>query len=227
MKTRLLCTLCLIVCLSLLVPFGSVFAADPDDPDGFTAPPVPLNTAPPRPVNDVEEVEALSGYAIVNTDNLFLRSGPGVDYAPIGIVDGGTRLIVLGRSDAGLPDGSDQLWWYVEVGAMRGWVNSGFLYLRGDLSDIEVVDPHGIIRPATVYVGFTGTPLLSEPSTGSAYVCTLMGDLFYEVLSRDSETANFYYVEATCEDGTIAEGWLPLESVIFVEGGAAVPIYGQ
>lgn len=196
--------------------------------DGSVAPSVPLNTAPPRPINEVELIEALSGYAIVNTDNLFLRSGPGVEYTPVGIVDGGTHLIVLGRSDAELPDSSDQLWWYVEVGGLRGWVNNGLLYLRGDLSGITVIEPQGELQPAKVYVGFTGTPLLSAPSTSSAFVCTLVGDLFYEVLARDSATANFYYVEVTCEDGTTAEGWLPLESVIYVnDSGVNVPIFGQ
>ena len=196
--------------------------------DGSVGPSVPLNTAPPRPVNETELVEALSGYAVVNTDNLFLRSGPGVEYTPVGIVDGGTRLIILGRSEAGLADTDDQLWWYVEVGGLRGWVNSAFLALRGDLSGITVVEPQGELIPAQVYVGFNGTPLLSAPSTGSAWVCPIVGDLFYEVLARDSATANFYYVEATCQDGTAAEGWLPLESVIYINnGGVNVPIYGQ
>jgi uncharacterized protein YraI len=196
--------------------------------DGSTAPSVPLNTAPPRPVNETDVVGALSGYAVVNTDNLFVRSGPGTEYTPVGIVDGGTYLIVLGRSDATLPDDSGELWWYIEVGGLRGWVNSALLALRGDLSGVGVVEPQGELIPASVYVGFTGTRLYSEPSTGSAVVCTLVGNLFYPVLARDSATPNFYYVEASCENGRTLEGWLPLESVIYVnDAGAPVPIFGE
>jgi hypothetical protein len=195
--------------------------------DGSVSEPVGLNEAPPRPTNDSDVVGTLAGYAIVNTDNLFLRSGAGVEYSVIGIVDGGTYLVVLGRSDAELPDDSDELWWYVEVGGLRGWVNSAFLYLRGDLSAVPVVESLGELTAPSVYVGFTGTPLYTQPSTAAPFACTLQGGLFYPVLGRDASPANFFYVEAQCEDGTVTRGWLSLESVLLRnEGNVDIPIVG-
>jgi hypothetical protein len=196
--------------------------------DGSTAPSVPLNAAPPRPVNPPSDVAGLPGYAVVNTDNLNVRSGPGVQYTQVAVVDGGTALIVLGRSDATLPDSSDDLWWYVEVGGLRGWVNSGLLALRGDLTYVPVVEPQGELIPPSAYVGFTGTRLYSQPSNLSPVVCTIVGNIFYPVLARDTAPANHYYIEAACQDGRIAEGWLPLDSLIFRNpANVRVPLFSE
>jgi hypothetical protein len=187
--------------------------------DGSTAPPVPFGSAPPRPVNPEGLAESLRGYAIVNTDNQFMRSGPGIVYTPVAIVDGGTQLIVLGRSTAELPDESFELWWYVEVGGIRGWVNSGLLILRGDLSNIPVVPDQGVRIAPIAYVGFTGTALYDAPRASAAVICGIEGDRFYLAVGRDSLTANWYLVEAVCTDGRRIEGWLPLESIIFRNDG--------
>ncbi len=198
------------------------------DLDGSTAASVPLNTAPPRPVNAGDDLLGLPGYAVVNTDNLNVRSGPGVEYTQVAVVDGGTPLIVLGRSEADLADSSEDLWWYVEVGEVRGWVNSALLALRGDLSYAPVVEPQGELIPPSAYVGFTGTFLYSEPSSFSAVVCGIVGDTFYPVVARDAVPANYYRIEAVCENGRAAVGWLPLESLIFRnDAGVELPVWGE
>ena len=198
------------------------------DLDGSTAASVPLNTAPPRPISADDDLAGLPGYAVVDTDNLNVRSGPGVEYTQVAVVDGGTALIVLGRSEAELADESEDLWWYVEVGEIRGWVNSALLALRGDLSYAPVVEPQGELIQPSAYVGFTGTLLYSEPSTVSSVICGIVGDIFYPVVARDASPANYYRIEAVCEDGRAAEGWLPLDSLIFRnDAGVAVPIWGE
>jgi uncharacterized protein YgiM (DUF1202 family) len=198
------------------------------DIDGSTADSVPLNTAPPRPVTDEADLAGLPGYAVVNTDNLNVRSGPGVEYTQVAVVDGGTVLIVLGRSADDLADESEDLWWYVEVGGVRGWVNSALLALRGDLSYAPVVEPQGELIPPSAYVGWTGTLLYSDPSIFGPVVCGIVGDVFYPVIGRDAAPANYYLIEATCEDGRSVEGWLPLESLIYRnDGGVVVPVVGE
>jgi hypothetical protein len=196
--------------------------------DGRTAPSVPLGVAPPRPTNPEEYAGLLSGHAVVNTDNLFMRSGPGTEYTPVGIVDGGTVLVVLGRNDDGLPDDSFELWWYVEVGGLRGWVSSGLLALRGDLTGVPVVPSQGERIPPTVYVGFTGTRIYAQADGGSAVLCGIRGDRFYLVVGRDTVTENWYLVEAQCENGRIVEGWLSIENVILRnDGEVSIPVVGS
>ncbi|MCA9906371.1 MAG: SH3 domain-containing protein, partial [Anaerolineae bacterium] len=196
--------------------------------DGSTAPSVPPGAIPPRPTNAPGLAESLSGYAIVNTDNLFMRSGPGVEYTPVAIVDGGTSLIVLGRSDAELRDTSDQLWWYVEAGGLRGWVNNGFVVLRGDLRGVSVVPVQGEIIAPRVYIGFTGSLMRAEPQNGADVVCGVQGDAFYPILAQDTRPANWYFIEATCVDGSVMQGWFEVDQVILVNPGEAViPLFGQ
>ncbi|MCC6616207.1 MAG: SH3 domain-containing protein [Anaerolineae bacterium] len=196
--------------------------------DGTTAPSVPPDVAPPRPTNNTDIVETLAGYAIVNTDNLFMRSGAGVEYTPVAVVDGGTRLIVLGRSDADLADFSDELWWYVEAGGLRGWVNNQFLALRGDLRGIPVVPSLGEIIAPTIYIGFSGSLMRVAPFQSANIVCGVQGDQYYPLLARDTRPANWYYVEATCVDGTVAHGWFEVDSVLlFNPADVIVPVFGE
>src|SRR5690606_23689561 len=114
--------------------------------DGETSEPVALNTAPPRPVNPPGLPQVLPGYAVVNTDNLSLRSGDSPRYEMLGVIDGGTELVVLGRND-------DRSWWYVQVGGMRGWVSSEFLALRGDLTGLPEVPVTGNLTQPYIYIG--------------------------------------------------------------------------
>jgi uncharacterized protein YgiM (DUF1202 family) len=174
--------------------------------DGRTAPSVEANEVPPRPVNPPGLAELLPGYAIVNTDNLFLRSGDNADYTPVGIVDGGTRLVVLG-SNGGR---DDTLWWYVEVGGLRGWVKSEFLILRGDLRGLPIIPVTGQISQPTLYIGIDN-PIRSVPMLGAGVVCVLPGGQLYPVIARDTAEASWYQLEVDC-NGTTVRGWIPAEA---------------
>jgi hypothetical protein len=168
-------------------------------PLGSTSPSLPLNAVPPRPQNPEEIVELLPGWLIVNIDNLSLRSGDGPEYTLIGIVDGGTELIPLGRN-------LDFSWWYVQAGDKVGWVKAEFLIARGDLTDVLVVPSLGEITPPKFFV-FTDMVLSSSPSEGALELCTVPGNLDYLVVGRDAQI-NWYEIQATC-DNAVIKGWVP------------------
>ena len=186
---------------------------------GETDLPLPLNTAPPRPINPPGLPQELSGWAIVNTDNLTLRSGDGPHYEQIGVVDGGTELVVLGRN-------AKRSWYYVQVGGMRGWVTSEFLILRGDLVDTPIVPVTGAFAQPRLYVGFSGNPVYALPLAGAPVLCHIPGRLDYSIIGRTSNAA-WYEIEVTC-DTEETSAWIPAEFGAFRNpGGQHVPVtYG-
>ncbi len=193
---------------------GEAFVLQPAD--GVTSDPVELNAIPPRPINPPGLAESQPGFAIVNTDNLFLRSGDDVRYTVIGIVDGGTNLAVLGRNE-------DLTWWYVQVGGLRGWVNSEFLVLRGDLSGIPEIPVLGELRQPSLYVGFSGNFVYGDPLIGSAPLCTIPGNLEFPILGRTRSTT-WYLIEVTC-DGVLTTAWIPVElGIVRNPAGLVIPI---
>lgn len=191
---------------------GEAFVLQPAD--GVTSAPIQLNETPPRPVNPEWLAEEQPGYAIVNTDNQFLRTGDNPDYTVIGIVDGGTRLAVLGRNE-------DRSWWYVQVGGLRGWMSAEFLILRGDLTGIREVPVQGSIIAPTLYVGFGGNPVYALPQLGTATLCTIPGGQEYAIIGR-TRGSSWYQVEVIC-NGLGTSGWLPAEQGL-VRNPAGVPI---
>jgi hypothetical protein len=193
---------------------GEAFVLQPAD--GETAEPLALNTVPPRPINPSGLAETQPGYAVVNTDNLFLRTGDGPRYEVIGIVDGGTHLIVLGRN-------KDRSWWYVQVGGLRGWVSSEFLVLRGDLTGIQEVPVTGSFTAPSLYVGFPGNLVYTLPRVGAAPLCALPGNTEFRIVGRTSNTA-WYEIEITC-DGQELTGWLPADlGIVRNPAGVRIPV---
>lgn len=170
-------------------------------PAGSTSPTVALNTAPPRPTNDPADVLAVPGYFIVNTDNLSLRSGDGPEYTLVGIVDGGTDLIPLGRNE-------DYTWWYVQAGTIVGWAKGEFLVLRGDATDVPVVPTLGAVAEPRVFVHLDQL-LYSAPDVTSLPLCSISRDQEYFIVGRNGD-ASFFQVQATC-DGVLVNGWIPGE----------------
>lgn len=70
--------------------------------------------------------------AVVNTAHLNIRTGPGVGYAVITDVPGGTTLEVLGMS-------SGRNWYKVQGSFGQGWLNNHYVVFRGDFSRVKVV----------------------------------------------------------------------------------------
>ncbi|MBL8130772.1 MAG: SH3 domain-containing protein [Anaerolineae bacterium] len=179
------------------------------------------NAELPRPVNDIDEVKALPGYLIVNTDNLFLRSGDSARNTPVAILDGGTYLIVLGSNgrEGGLA------WWYVEVGGYEGWVKDEFVIVRGDLRGTPIVDSDGTLLSPALYVGYAA-PLYDELTREGAVVCDITGDRFYLVLALNQSDATWIKVRATCA-GRAVEGWVWAErGLLRNPAGVEIPVEG-
>ncbi len=178
------------------------------------------NANPPRPVNPPGLAESLPGYAVVAVDNLFIRNGPGAEFAPVGILDGGTKLVVLGQNGAT----GESLWWYVEVGGMRGWVKSELLYLRGDLSDVPEVPNEGSLTQPTLYVGARNA-IYEASAASSRWLCQIDGNRLYVVVARDTRTAGWFRIEASC-DGQPILGWIQAaRGLLRNPGGVDIPIY--
>ncbi len=204
-----------------LFAFGDHFALLPilSPADGVTSPTYDPNAPLPRPVNPPGVAEAQPGYAIVATDNLYLRSGDGAQFSPLGILDGGTRLIVLGQDGRS----EDDRWWYVEVGGMQGWVRSSLLYLRGDLTGIPVIAAHGILTQPTLYVG-AQNPIYNMPSAGGGARCLIAGNRLYFVIGQDAQAARWYLVEAACNGQTVL-GWIQTNrGLLRNPGGVDIPV---
>ncbi|MCS7071566.1 MAG: SH3 domain-containing protein [Anaerolinea sp.] len=188
------------------------------DVDGSVGPTVPINQPPPRPINDPLLLIGEPGFLIVNTDNLNLRSGPGPEYSQIAVLDGGTRLIALGTNGD-----FRRLWWYVEVGGLRGWVTNEFVIIRGDLRGLPVVPVRGELARPTLYIGVRNT-LYSAPSPYSDPICDVGGDLFYYVLGADARAASWYLIEAECF-GAAVTGWIQADrGLLRNPAGVALPI---
>lgn len=168
-------------------------------PVGTTSEPVPLNGVPPRPdTEDVVGAENLAGYLLVNIDNLSLRTGDGPDYTLVGIVDGGTVLVPLGRN-------LDFTWWYVQAGNLVGWAKAEFLIARGDLTDVTVVPNNGVLTPVTFFV-FSDNVVSAAPRANALPLCSIPGNLEYLVVGRDQQI-NWYEIQVTC-DNAIVRGWI-------------------
>ncbi|MCB9450319.1 MAG: SH3 domain-containing protein [Anaerolineaceae bacterium] len=186
-------------------------------PAGITSPPVELNSTPPRSQNADETIEALSGFALVNTDNLSLRSGDGPEYTLVGVVDGGDKLIVLGRN-------ANFSWWYVQAGGLVGWASAEFLIMRGNFLGIPVVQSQGEITQPR-FVLYSSHELLGTPSASSAPLCTIEGNLEYLVVGR-TKSASWYEVQAMC-DGVLVNGWLPdAQGALRNPAGVFIPVTG-
>lgn len=188
---------------------------------GRAEPAADPNAAPPRPQNPAGTAEAQPGYAIVNTDNLFLRSGDSPAYTPVGILDGGTRLVVIGSN--GRLRAPESLWWYVEIGGLRGWVKDEFLILRGDLRGLPVMPVEGQFITPTLYVSLDN-PLYSSRAIGGGLLCLIPGGQLYNVIAADGTTPAWYLIEADCDHRRV-NGWIPADrGLLRNPSGRPVPI---
>lgn len=86
-------------------------------------------------------------YVIVNATGLFLRTGPGVQYAILGELRGGQSYTVEGLS-------SDGIWFYVSgtpFGA--GWLRGRYTIYRGNIRTVQSLDgPIGRLAPSYLFV---------------------------------------------------------------------------
>src|SRR5690606_33538605 len=129
----------------------------------------------------------------------------------------GTRLIVLGRN-------AGSSWWFVQAGEYRGWIWSGLVIARGDLTDVPVVATQGERTPPTVNVGYTGNPIYNELYTAGVVICPVQGGREFPLIGRNADTS-WLLVEAICTDGSAATGWMDAQFLAIRNTGQVdVPI---
>lgn len=182
------------------------------------APAVNFGEPAPRPINPAGLPREQSGYAIVNVYAANLRAGDGSVYTRVGIVRAGDELVVLGRNEA-------ESWWYVQADDTRGWINDELLVLRGDLTNVPIVETIAERTPPTAYVGFTGNLIYDTFQLEGQSICPIQGRTEYLLIGR-SRTTSWLLIEATCLDGTPVTGWLPASAALIRNTGLVpVPIY--
>lgn len=176
---------------------------------------VGVNELLPASTNADVTLLGLPGYAIVNVPFVNMRSGDSQEFTKVGILEGGDELIILGRNDS-------TTWWYVQSGELKGWVLATLLFLRGDLTDVPVVETVGDIIPATLAVPYTGNVLYNGLQSTSVVICQLQGDISF-FIKGISFNDSYYYIEGICLDGTVQDGWIAADRG-FVRNPAGVRI---
>lgn len=143
-----------------------------------------------------------TGYLIMNTEALNVRSGPGAQYTVIATIAGGDQIGVIG-----LNDGREN-WWFVELAnGQRGWINNIHVLARGDLRGAPVIEHEGVLILPTLYVGYAGNPLFPSVPHQGVPICRIPGNSEYVIIGRTSQSS-FYEIEAICQDGTPVIGWI-------------------
>jgi len=146
--------------------------------------------------------EMRGGYLIVNTDNLNVRSGPSTDYTVLAVLDGGTELDVIGRT-------ASFEYWYIQYEGLRGWVPTGLVIIRGDLTGTPVVVTQGEIIQPTWINGAEGNPIFPMLPHEGIPVCGLPANTEFRIVGR-SAGGNWYQILANC-NGEPVIGWVEQE----------------
>ena len=117
MRFNLSFFLSLLILLTLLTPFGGVWAANSDQPNAAAAP-----------------IQSDDGLTIVfTTANLRVRAQPTTSSPSLQIIPQGTTLSVLGRTGG-------STWLQVEYKGVIGWISVLYVGTNDDLSALPVTD---------------------------------------------------------------------------------------
>jgi len=170
---------------------------------------------------------------VVNTSFLNVRMGPGVQYAMLVTVVGGTELPVLGTV-------GDRVWYQVNTDAGPGWVNAEFTLPRGDFSRVPLVEAPALGDPAlgqgggftppadsaaapsgnVVIVNTGNLNIRSGPGASFASIAVVPGGTSLGVVGRARDDV-WLFVQ-----GDFGRGWLNSELVLFRGVYGTVPVIG-
>lgn len=159
-----------------------------------------------------------SSYAVIGTGNLNVRTGPGAQYSIVTSLPYRTEVPVIGRSE-------DGIWYLIEGGFGRGWINSYYSVFRGAYNsvaiisgDVEVENPGqggGGSAPVSNSGGVSGSwgvsvvggSLWDKPSESGAKLKSPLYEnrsVVYPLYGTTSAEGKFWY--QTNIDGVV--GWL-------------------
>ncbi|MBE5807548.1 MAG: hypothetical protein E7317_04315 [Clostridiales bacterium] len=77
---------------------------------------------------------ALASTSVITTGEVNLRTGPGLDYASIGVVPKGTELVYLNESSI---DDRGVAWYKISYGSSYSWVSSRYATLSNGEESVE------------------------------------------------------------------------------------------
>lgn len=122
-------------------------------------------------------------YGIVLSAFLNVRTGPGVNYALLGQVAGGTTLPIVGRS-------ANNTWYQVETPLGTGWVSAAYVALRneygaapittGNLAGAAVSGPIAIVNTGALHIR-------SGPGPQYTSLGTLAGGEEAQIIGRSAD----------------------------------------
>jgi uncharacterized protein YraI len=134
----------------------------------------------------------------VNTGRLNVRTGPGVGFPVLTIVDQWNNVYLLGRN-------ADASWAFIRtMGNVEGWVNA--FYVKADVSvwSLPVVGTIGTVAPASTaaVVGVGNLELRSGPGASFGVIAILGQGQAVTLLGRTADSA---WVKVNAPG--IGEGW--------------------
>ncbi len=155
-----------------------------------------------------------SNYLIVNAVGLNLRTGPGAQYASLGVLSGGESYDIDGISP-------DLIWFHI-VGTPfgDGWVRGRHTIFRGDINSIPIITgPYGVLATATLYVNIV-IPVYAQP--GGPSIGMIPGNREYLITGRSADS-----VWVQLETGVYGSVWTHVSRGAFRGTWSNIPIlYG-
>jgi uncharacterized protein YraI len=162
---------------------------------------------------------------VINTGNLNLRSGPGVEYGSIAVLPEGFGVYLLGRNAA-------LNWIYVSTADdIRGWVNVNYIKTTTRISSLPINDtePASPIVPAAELTGIFSLTVYARPdSTFAPAITTISLSQQFELIGR---SYNAKWAQIRLADGTTGwveakylSGTVPVRSLAPTDGSVFVPL---
>ncbi len=166
-------------------------------------------------------------YGVVLVAYLNVRDGPGINYAVLGQLSGGSEVPIVGRS-------ADSQWYQVDTNFGEGWVYAEYLLPRNeygtapvntpDSTDVDVAGPIGIINTGALNIR-------SGPGRQYTSVGVLAGGEQGQIIGRSADWS-WWLMETSIGAGWASNYYViergDLSSVPYVQpGGTAAPAPGQ
>lgn len=110
--------------------------------------------------------------AILSTDLVNIRRGPGLEYPPIKLGMRGDQFTITGRS-------ADDLWWQICcVEELPAWISKTYVDSEGDVDGVPVADPaaaaqEGVVRPTEPTPAPAPPPVQEAPTAPPAPEATV------------------------------------------------------
>ena len=114
-----------------MTPLSAAKQSNPVDvDDANTTPSLSRTTPTPTIQMTPTPVAAKDPVADVTAENLNIRTGPGTEYAKVGVLPRGSRVFIIGQNDG---------WWQVRLeGGRTGWVSAKYAPAQGPTDQIPV-----------------------------------------------------------------------------------------